>query len=180
VNLITGYAIAPRSVKSRGMSWEAFRLTSKSPAELLEVMSPSGVDSLIRDMLMACWRYLQGEQRTIPNWRKHADEVFNRNMRVWRAIKKPSPGAFFENLLPHPEDGFMRQALVLAWMMLPRAGGRKFTDVAKIVGNIYQRNLDTWEADNRTFTSAKAKKPSTRPKPVKAKSKRAVKTAKRK
>jgi hypothetical protein len=163
------------------MSWEAFRLTSKSPSELMEVMSPSGVDHLIREMLMACWRFLPPENRNMANWRKHADDVFNRNMRTWRAIKKPTPQAFFENLLPHPEDGFMRQALVLSWMMLPRAGGRVFADVSKVVSAIYQRNLESWESDNRTFTgtkvNAKSKKTtkatkSTKKKVVKKKAKR--------
>jgi hypothetical protein len=139
------------------MSWEAFRLTSKSPSELMEVMSPNGVDHLLREMLMACWRFLPAEQRNMANWRKHAEDVFNRNMRTWRAIKKPTPQAFFENLLPHPEDGFMRQALVLTWMMLPRSGGRDFADVAKVVTAIYQRNLDAWESDHRTFTGTKHK-----------------------
>jgi hypothetical protein len=140
------------------MSWEAFRLTSKSPSELIEIMSPNGVDHLIREMLMACWRYLPPEQRNLASFRKHADDVFHRNMRVWRTIKKPSPEKFFENLLPHEEDGNLRKALVLAWMMLPRAGGRVFADVAKIVSAIYQRNLESWESDNRTFTGTKPKR----------------------
>lgn len=161
------------------MSWEAFRLTSKSPSELMEVMSPNGVDHLIREMLMACWRFLPPENRNMASWRKHADDVFNRNMRTWRAIKKPTPQAFFENLLPHPEDGFMRQALVLSWMMLPRAGGRVFADVTRIVTSIYQRNLDAWESDNRTFTGTKPK-PKKSTKVTKSTKKKSVKKAKRK
>ncbi len=161
------------------MSWEAFRLTSKSPSELMEVMSPNGVDHLIREMLMACWRFLPPENRNMASWRKHADDVFHRNMRTWRTIKKPTPQAFFENLLPHPEDGFMRQALVLSWMMLPRAGGRVFADVTTIVTSIYQRNLDAWESDNRTFTGTKPKaKKST--KVTKSTKKKSVKNGKRK
>lgn len=147
----------------------------------MEIMSPNGVDHLIREMLMACWRYLPPEQRHLPTWRKHADDVFHRNMRVWRGIKKPKPQAFFENLLPHPEDGFMRQALVLGWMMLPRAGGRVFADVAKVVSAIYQRNLEAWESDNRTFTGVKAKKSTKVAKSTKkTPTKKVVKKAKKK
>ena len=51
----------------------------------------------------------------------------------------------------------MRQALVLAWMMMPRTGGRKFGDVKKIVADIFQRNLQAWETDNKTFTATKRK-----------------------
>ena len=40
------------------MSWEAFRLTSKSPSELMTVMGPNGVDALVREMLMECWKSL--------------------------------------------------------------------------------------------------------------------------
>ena len=29
------------------MSWEAFRLTSKSPSELMNVMGPNGIDALV-------------------------------------------------------------------------------------------------------------------------------------
>jgi hypothetical protein len=135
------------------MSWEAFRLTSKSPAELYAVMSPSGVDHLVREMLMACWRRLPEDQRTIEAWRGEIERVWQRNMRVWTAIKKPTPEAFFRDLAPFDADGHLRQALVLAWMMLPRAGGRDFGDVKKIVTKIYQRNVEAWEADSRTFSA---------------------------
>jgi len=70
----------------------------------------------------------------------------------------------------------MRQALVLAWMMMPRAGGRDFKDVKKIVAQIFERNLQAWNADHRTFSAAPAKKkakakPATK---VKSKSKSTV------
>src|SRR5438874_1272521 len=56
------------------MSWEAFRLTSKSPSELMHVMSPGGVDNLVREMLMACWRSLPEEGHDMPAWRRRAAE----------------------------------------------------------------------------------------------------------
>jgi hypothetical protein len=140
------------------MSWEAFRLTSKSPSELYGVMSPSGVDHLVREMLMACWRRLPEDQRTIDAWRGEIERVWQRNMRVWTAIKRPAPEAFFRDLAPFDADGHLRQALVLAWMMLPRAGGREFADVKKIVTKIYQRNVEAWEADNGTFTVTSSSK----------------------
>ena len=102
------------------MSWEAFRLTSKSPSELMTVMGPGGADGLVREMLMECWKSLPPETRTMEAWRKRAGEVFARNMKTWNAIKKPTPEAFFANLLPFPSDGHFRQALVLCHMMLPR------------------------------------------------------------
>jgi hypothetical protein len=134
------------------MSWEAFRLTSKSPSELLHTLGPHGVDHLIRQALDVLWREYPDETRTFDNVRKRALEVYNRNMRVWTSIKKPSPQAFFENLLPYPADGFFRQAMVLCWMMMPRTGGRDVKDVRKIVTDIFQRNLDAWQQDNRLFT----------------------------
>jgi hypothetical protein len=89
-------------------------------------------------------------------------EVYERNMRHWSSIKKPTPQAFFENLLPYTADGHVRQALVLTWMMLPRAGGRDFKDVRRIVTDIFQRNLAAWDEDHRTFTGAKPKKAPTK------------------
>ncbi len=154
-----------------GMSWEAFRLTSKSPAEVYHVLGPHGVDDLIRKMMDACWREYPEETRSFDNVRKRVLEVYNRNMRVWSAIKKPAPQAFFENLLPYAADGHMRQALVLTWMMMPRAGGREFSSVKKIVGEIFDRNLAAWEEDNGTFTAAAAKKPKKRPARKSAKAK---------
>jgi hypothetical protein len=134
------------------MTWEAFRLTSKSPSEVYHVLGPHGVDDLIRKMMDACWREYPEDSRTFDNVRRRVMEVYNRNMRVWGAIRKPTPQSFFENLLPYAADGHMRQALVLTWMMLPRAGGRDFKDTRKIIEQIFKRNLQAWEADNKTFT----------------------------
>src|SRR6516225_9883979 len=102
------------------MSWEAFRLTSKSPSELLSTLGPHGVDDLMRQSLNAAWRDYPPETRSYTTVRQAVVDVFNRNMKVWSAIKKPTPDAFFANLGPHDTDGFMRQAFVLCWMMLPR------------------------------------------------------------
>jgi len=140
------------------MSWEAFRLTSKSPSELLHTLGPHGVDSLIRQALDALWREYPEESRTFENVRKRAGELFARNMRVWASIKKPSPQAFFENLLPYAADGHMRQAMVLAWMMMPRTGGRDLADVRKAITDIYQRNVEGWEEDNDFFTKGRKRK----------------------
>src|SRR5690242_18403225 len=133
------------------MNWEAFRLTSKSPSELMEIMGPNGVDALVREMLMECWKSLPPETRSMQTWRKRAEEVFTRNMKTWNAMKKPTPEAFFANLLPFPSDGHFRQALVLGHMMLPR-GKRAIKDVAKLLTAIYQRNVTSWEEDFRTLT----------------------------
>jgi hypothetical protein len=160
------------------MSWEAFRLTSKSPSELYGVMSPSGVDHLVREMLMDCWRRLPDEEKTIEAWRREIDRVWQRNMRVWGAIKKPAPEAFFRDLAPFDADGHLRQALVLTWMMLPRAGGREFGDVRKIVSRVFDRNVEAWEADNRTFNPAapsKKRRAKGQKKKVKSTKKAAVK-----
>jgi len=142
------------------MTWEAFRLTSKSPSELLHTLGPHGVDHLIRQALDAVWREYREETRTFENVRRRAHEVFDRNFRHWMKIKKPAPQAFFDNLLPFNADGFIRQAMVLSWMMLPRAGGRKFSDTKKIIREIWYRNIDCWNQDYRTFSlpEVKAKK----------------------
>src|SRR5205823_5012508 len=154
------------------MSWEAFRLTSKSPSELMSVMGPNGIDALVREMLMECWKSLPPEMRTMDAWRKRAGEVFARNMKTWNAIKKPAPEAFFANLLPFPSDGHFRQALVLCHMMLPR-GKRALKDVGKEVTRIYERNFASWEDDYRTLTKgvSGAQKRSTK-KPVPKKKKK--------
>jgi hypothetical protein len=154
------------------MSWEAFRLTSKSPSEVLHVLGPHGVDDHIRKMMDACWRESPEEGRTFQSVKKIVQEVYDRNMKVWSAIKKPAPASFFENLRPDPADGFMRQAFVLTWMMMPRAGGRKFADVKKIVAKIFQRNLEAWQEDHRTFSGPAPRKPATRTKKTKRKSSR--------
>jgi len=164
------------------MTWEAFRLTSKSPAEVYLVLGPHGVDDLIRKAMDACWREYPEEARTYENVKRRMLEVYNRNMRHWSSIKKPAPAAFFEKLLPYSADGHMRQALVLAWMMMPRAGGRKFLDVKKIVASIWERNLEAWDADNGTFTAApvRKKKAKTAAKVAKKKTKGAKTTKKKK
>ena len=140
------------------MTWEAFRLTSKSPSEVLHVLGPHGVDDLIRKAMDAVWREYPEDSRTYEAVKQRVQEVFNRNLRHWSSIKKPAPAAFFENLLPYAADGHVRQALVLTWMMLPRAGGRDFSDVKKIVGQIIERNLAAWDEDHQTFTGPKPKK----------------------
>jgi hypothetical protein len=145
------------------MTWEAFRLTSKSPSEVYHILGPHGVDDLIRKAMDACWREYPEESRTYENVKRRMLEVYNRNMKHWSSIKKPTPASFFERLLPYDADGFVRQALVLAWMMMPRAGGRKFSDVKKIVADIYQRNLKAWDEDNGVFTvKAPKRKPPAR------------------
>jgi hypothetical protein len=143
------------------MSWEAFRLTSKTPSELLSTLGPHGVDDLMRQALNAVWRDYPAQSRSYVTVRKAAAEVFDRNMKVWSAIKKPRPEAFFAELGPSPADGFMRQAFVLCWMMLPRVGGRNFKQTHGILQRMFERNMLTWEEDNQTFTKG-AKKPSRR------------------
>jgi hypothetical protein len=153
------------------MSWEAFRLTSKSPAEVYTVLGPHGCDDLIRQAWAACWREYPEESRTFAAVRTRFLEVFSRNINIWKRIKKPTPEAFFADFKPHDvAEGYIRQALVLSWMMMPRTGGRNFKDTIKIVQRIYERNLQAWAEDNRTFTAAPKK-------PKKAAKK---KTAKRK
>ena len=156
------------------MSWEAFRLTSKSPAELLHTLGPHGVDHLMRQALDVLWREYPEESRTFQNVRQRAQEVFNRNMKAWASIKKPSPQAFFENLLPYAADGFFRQSMVLCWMMMPRTGGRDLANVRKLITKIFERNIAGWEQDNKTFTKGKpiAKKPARKKNPAKKSRKR--------
>ncbi len=150
------------------MSSEALRLTSRSPSELHGILGPHGVDELLRDARNACWRECPAEQRTLPNVRRIVTEVFDRNMAVWSKIKKASPAAFFENLLPNAADGHMRQALVLCWMMLPR-GKRSLKVVGDVVSSIFQRQLDAWVDDERTFTKGPPSKAGKAPKsPAKA------------
>lgn len=140
------------------MSWEAYRWTAKTPSELYQTLGPHGVDHLVRQMLDACWREHPADTRSLVTVRNAAQQVFDRNMAVWARIKKPSPEAFFEDLLPHAADGFLRQAMVLCWMMLPRSGGRDVKDVRRIVGDIYNRNLAAWSEDEATFTGKQARK----------------------
>lgn len=169
------------------MSWEAYRWTAKTPSELLHTLGPHGVDHLVRQYLDAVWRELPDEARGLDAARDAAQEVFDRNMKVWAGIKKPSPEAFFQNLLPRPTDQFLRQAMLVCWMMMPRVGGRDLGDVRKIVTRVYQRNLDAWAEDNDAFTTggknkakpkakkaaAKAKAPARKSKTISPKSKTA-------
>jgi hypothetical protein len=134
------------------MSWEAFRLTSKTPSELLTTLGPHGVDDLMRQSLNAIWRDYPAEARSYTTVRKAAAEVFHRNMKVWSTIKNPRPEAFFADLGSTPADGFMRQAFVLSWMMLPRTGGRNFKQTHSILTEMFERNMNAWEQDNQTFT----------------------------
>ena len=76
-----------------------------------------------------------------------------------------TPEAFFADFIPHDVvEGHLRQAMVLSWMMMPRAGGREFKDTVKIIQRLYDRNVAAWEEDERTFT----KGPSARNKSLKA------------
>ena len=79
------------------------------------------------------------KQEALDAVKKRVQEVFQRNMRHWSSIKKPAPAAFFENLLPYTADGYVRQAMVLTWMMMPRAGGRDFKDTRKIISRVFER-----------------------------------------
>lgn len=139
-------------------TWEAFRLTSKSPGELLSTLGPHGVDHLIRQAMDALWREYPTETRSYATVRKRAEEVYARNIKVWSAIKKPTPAAFFDHLLPYTADGLIRQALVMTWMMMPREGGRDFSKTKKIFQHIFERNMEAWAEDNRTFSPAPPKK----------------------
>jgi hypothetical protein len=151
------------------MSWEAYRWTAKSPSELFHVLGPHGVDHLVRQALDACWRELPEDRRTLADATAAAREVFERNLRVWKRVKRPEPAAFFEDLLPKQADQFLRQAMVTTWMMMPRTGGRQLGDVARIITAIFERNMSAWDEDNATFTG-KAKKRAPRAKrPAKGK-----------
>ena len=141
------------------MSGEAYRWTAKTPSELFHTLGPHGVDHLVRQMLDSIWRRLPDESRSVAAAKRAAQEVYDRNMAVWAKIKQPSPTAFFQDLLPTETDGYMRQAMVTCWMMMPRAGGRNVADVRRIVGEIYQRNIDAWDSDEATFTGKKRKTP---------------------
>jgi len=147
------------------MSWEAYRWTAKTPSELYHTLGPHGVDELIRKVLSTCWRNLPAEGRTLEAAQTMARQVLARNVAVWSKIKKPTPEAFFADLAPYETDGYMRQAMVTCWMMMPRTGGREVPEALRIVRAIFERNIEAWEQDNATFTgSGKKKKPA---KPVK-------------
>jgi hypothetical protein len=146
------------------MSWEAYRWTAKSPSELFHVLGPHGVDHLVRQALDACWRELPEDRRTLADATAAAREVLERNLQVWKRVRRPDPAAFFEDLLPRPADQFLRQAMVTTWMMMPRAGGRQLGDVARITRAIVERNLAAWDEDNATFTGqSKKKRPAAKP-----------------
>lgn len=140
------------------MSWEAYRWTAKSPSELYHTLGPQGVDHLVREMLDACWRQSPEAGRSIASVKKITQQVFDRNMAVWAKIKKPSPTAFFADLLPNDADGFLRQAMVMCWMMMSRTGGRKVSEVRKIVGDIYRRNIEAWDADEKALAGPSRKR----------------------
>ena len=138
------------------MSWEAHRLTSKSPAEVYAVLGPHGCDDLIRQAWAACWREHPEETRTYKAVRQRFFEIFSRNLNIWKRIKKPSPEAFFADFIAHdPVEGHLRQAMVLSWMMMPRPGGREFSDTVKIIQRLHDRNVAAWDEDNDTFTGKK-------------------------
>jgi hypothetical protein len=145
------------------MSWEAYRWTAKTPSELYHTLGPHGVDELIRNALADVWRELPDEARSVDGATRAAREVAERNVAVWKKIKQPTPAAFFEDLRPTSADGHFRQAMVLCWMMMPRAGGRKVSEALKIVSQIFERNLINWQEDNETFTGVKAKRAKAKP-----------------
>ncbi len=146
------------------MSWEALRLTSRTPSEVYTVLGPHGVEKLLADARDTVWREYPAEGRTLSAARKQLQFVFDRNMETWASIKKPTPAAFFENLHPTAADGYIRQAFVTTWMMMPRTGGRDFSDTIKIVRRIFDRVLESWEEDDHTFTKAPTKKSTAKPK----------------
>src|SRR6476661_2242372 len=127
------------------MSGDAYRWTAKTPSELFHTLGPHGVDHLVRQMLDAVWRRLPDDSRSVAAAKRAAQEVYDRNIAVWAKIKQPSPTAFFQDLLPTETDGYMRQAMVTCWMMMPRTGGRNVADVRRIIGEIYRRNIDAWD-----------------------------------
>jgi hypothetical protein len=140
------------------MSWEAHRWTAKTPAELFHTLGPHGVDELVRQMIASSWRSLPDDARHIGAGIDRVREVYNRNIAVWKRIKKPGPESFFADLGPTEADHFCRQAMVMTWMMMPRSGGREVPDALKIFGRIFERNIEAWEEDNATFTGKSRKK----------------------
>lgn len=159
------------------MSWEAHRWTARTPSELYHTLGPHGVDDLVRQMIASCWRSLPEDARSIDAGVAKARLIHDRNVGVWKKIKKVTPEAFFADLFPTDADGYCRQAMVLTWMMMPRSGGREVADALKIFGQIVERNLSAWEEDNATFTGKKPRKPATA-KPAKPAKVKAPKKAK--
>ncbi len=154
----------PLNVQPTDAPWEAFRLTSKSPSELYDVLGPSGVDGLIRHVLVDCWNTLPSGERNLKAWRKRVDEIWSRNMAVWTRIKKPSPAAFFEDMRPDAADGHLRQALIMTWMMLPR-GKRDMKDVRAVITHIFERQRATWEEDEQTLKKGLKSSPAKKARP---------------
>src|SRR3954447_19831265 len=71
------------------MSWEANRWTAKTPSELYHTLGPHGVDDLVRQMIASCWRSLPDDARSLASGIARAGEVYQRNVNVWKRIKKP-------------------------------------------------------------------------------------------
>jgi hypothetical protein len=166
------FYLSPFSFYLIPMSWEAYRLTSKSPSEVYTVLGPHGVDDLLRQAIAAAWREFPEERRTFATVRQRFFETWTRNLNIWRRIKKPTPEAFFADFIPHDNvEAHIRQAFVLCWMMMPRTGGRKFSDTVKIMTAIYDRNMAAWAADNATFTGTKVKPKAKKKKTAKRKKK---------
>ena len=81
------------------------------------------MEKLLADARDAVWREYPAEGRTLAAARKQLQFVFDRNMKIWSAIKKPSPAAFFENL--HPSVADRRQpAMGQQWRRMEWAGDR--------------------------------------------------------
>jgi hypothetical protein len=163
------------------MSWEAQRLTSKSPSEVYAVLGPHGCDDLVRQAWAACWRAHPEEGRTYRAVRQRFFETFTRNLNIWKRIKKPTPEAFFADFVPHdPVEGYLRQAMVLSWMMMPRAGGRDFKHTVKIIQRLYDRNVTAWDEDDNTFSPTPRKPEKKAVKKAAKKAPKAVKKAPKK
>ena len=162
------------------MSWEALRLTSRTPSEVYGTLGPHGVEELLHEARGAVWREYPAETRSHDAVRRRFVEVIERNLKVWNAMKKPTPESFFADMLPFAADGHVRKALVVTWMMMPRTGGRDAKDAGAIVRGIADRMLDGWDEDERTFTG-KGRTTRKAKLPAKAKKKPpARKTAKKK
>src|SRR5688500_12221769 len=158
------------------MSWEALRLTSRTPSEVYATLGPHGVEELLHQARGAVWREYPAETRSYAAVKQRLVQVVERNLKVWNAMKKPTPESFFADLLPFAADGHMRQALVLTWRMMPRTGGRDAKDAGRIVRDIFDRMLAGWDQDEATFTGKAATRPK-KPAPRKAPKKKTAKKA---
>jgi hypothetical protein len=161
------------------MSWEALRLTSRTPSEVYTVLGPHAIEKLLADARDTVWRDYPAETRTLAAASKQLQFLFDRNMKVWSAIKKPTPESFFQDLAPNNADHHIRQALVTTWMMMPRTGGREFKDTIKIIQRIFARLLEAWEEDDQAFTKGPTKKSIPKTPPAKPKKKPAKKISKK-